>query len=97
MYIVIVGRQQLHQQQTKRLPDNLVNLTKRGRRQATHIGHRVEALLRQHVHPPCTRVHLIVSPFERALQTASCMRTAFEHRIVRTDIESRIREQEMGE
>ena len=42
------------------------------------------------------RVHLVLSPFERTLQTARAMRTAFEHRIVRTDIESRIREQEFG-
>eukprot|EP00977_Amphora_coffeiformis_P004198 scaffold875_cov185-Amphora_coffeaeformis.AAC.13 len=42
------------------------------------------------------RIHFIVSPFERTLQTASCMRPALQHRIVRTDIESRIREQEMG-
>jgi broad specificity phosphatase PhoE len=43
-----------------------------------------------------SRVHLVVSPFERSLQTAASLRPAFEHRIVRTDIESRIREQEMG-
>jgi len=42
------------------------------------------------------RVHFVLSPFERTLQTARAMRTAFEHRIVRTDIESRIREQEFG-
>ena len=42
------------------------------------------------------RVHFVLSPFERTLQTARAMRNAFEHRIVRTDIESRIREQEFG-
>ena len=42
------------------------------------------------------RVHLIVSPFERTLQTAQCLRTYIEHRICRTDVEPRIREQEFG-
>ncbi|KAL3931171.1 MAG: hypothetical protein SGBAC_011434, partial [Bacillariaceae sp.] len=42
------------------------------------------------------RVHLIISPFERTLQTAAAMRSGFEHRIVRTDVQPRIREQEFG-
>lgn len=42
------------------------------------------------------RVHLIVSPFERTKQTATIARSQFESMIVRTDIESRIREQEVG-
>jgi len=46
--------------------------------------------------PRNDRVHLVVSPFERTLQTARAMRTSLEHRVVRTDIESRIREQEFG-
>jgi broad specificity phosphatase PhoE len=42
------------------------------------------------------RVHLIVSPFERTVQTAMEMRRSFDHRIVRTDLQPRIREQEFG-
>ena len=49
-----------------------------------------------HPAPKNDRVHLVLSPFERTLQTARAMRTSLEHRIVRTDIESRIREQEFG-
>jgi len=75
------------------IPDNLLGLTERGRAQATAIGQRVETILEEN---QLDRVHLVVSPFERTLQTAAQMRPAFENRIVRTDIESRIREQEMG-
>jgi broad specificity phosphatase PhoE len=46
--------------------------------------------------PPPMRVHLIVSPFERTVQTAMAMRQWFDHRIVRTDLQPRIREQEFG-
>jgi broad specificity phosphatase PhoE len=46
--------------------------------------------------PPPMRVHLIVSPFERTVQTAMAMRQSFDHRIVRTDLQPRIREQEFG-
>lgn len=46
--------------------------------------------------PIIKRVHLVISPFERTLQTASALRSGFEHRIVRTDIQARIREQEFG-
>ena len=77
----------------KEIPDNLVSLTENGRQQALEIGKRVEAILEQE---KCARIHLVVSPFERTLQTAGQMRKAFEKRVVRTDIESRIREQEMG-
>jgi len=77
----------------KTIPDNLVSLTKKGRQQAYMIGKRVESILEKE---RCARVHLVVSPFERTLQTAASMRKAFEERIVRTDIESRIREQEVG-
>ena len=49
-----------------------------------------------HRHVRNDRIHLVLSPFERTLQTSRAMRTYLEHRIVRTDIESRIREQEFG-
>ena len=42
------------------------------------------------------RVHIHVSPYERTLQTAKASRPYFEHRVVRTSPESRIREQEFG-
>ncbi|CAB9523552.1 mutase-like protein [Seminavis robusta] len=77
----------------KTVPDNLLGLTSKGRRQARTVGKRVEALLDA---KQSQRVHLIISPFERTLQTAHHLRRYFEHRIVRTDIESRVREQEMG-
>jgi broad specificity phosphatase PhoE len=77
----------------KTIPDNLLGLTKKGKQQAANAGKRVEHILRQ---DRCQRVHLVISPFERTLQTAASLRPAFEHRIVRTDIESRIREQEVG-
>jgi len=77
----------------KTVPDNLLGLTAKGHLQAQRVGQRVEAILEKR---NCKRVHLIVSPFERTLQTASSLRPALEHRIVRTDIESRIREQEVG-
>jgi len=75
------------------IPDNLVGLTESGAQQAAQIGKRIETILDKN---NCQLVHLVVSPFERTLQTAYHLRKAIEHRIVRTDIESRIREQEMG-
>jgi broad specificity phosphatase PhoE len=94
------------------MPDNLLGLTQRGHEQAAVAGRRVEEILQhvdqeQYLYNNeeknnnnnnnnAARVHLVVSPFERSLQTAASLRPALEHRIVRTDIESRIREQEMG-
>jgi hypothetical protein len=62
----------------KKIPDNLVGLTKKGREQALAIGERVEKVLQKN---KCHRVHMVVSPFERTLQTASFVRQAFESRI----------------
>lgn len=72
------------------IPDNLLGLTVDGQEQATAVGHRIASILESR---QCRRVHLVVSPFERTLQTAVRLRPAFEQTIVRTDIESRIREQ----
>ena len=81
----------------KKIPDNLLGLTNKGREQAKAVGKRVELVLSSNDDDDDhSRIHLVVSPFERTLQTASCLRPAIEHRIVRTDIDSRIREQEMG-
>jgi broad specificity phosphatase PhoE len=82
------------------LPDNLVRLTEQGQQQAVTVGQRIHHLLEQEAkdgkEKPYRRLHLVVSPFERTLQTAAGLRQALDARIVRTDIESRIREQEMG-
>ena len=72
------------------IPDNLLGLTLEGQAQATAVGQRIAQILQAR---QCQRVHLVVSPFERTLQTAVRLREAFESSIVRTDIESRIREQ----
>lgn len=88
-----------HSQWMKR-PDNLLELSPLGVRQAVEAGRRVEEIFKHYddhkSKPNIRRVHMIVSPFERSLQTAFCMRPHFEHRVVRTDVESRIREQEFG-
>jgi broad specificity phosphatase PhoE len=85
------------------IPDNLLGLTNQGRQQAALAGQRVQQILQQQQQQQqddstrtSLRVHLVVSPFERSMQTAAALRPAFDHVIVRTDIESRIREQEMG-
>jgi broad specificity phosphatase PhoE len=81
-------------------PDHAVNLTPRGVEQALEAGERLERDVFQAYEDETggalRRVHLTVSPFERTLQTASALRIRFDHRVVRTDIEPRIREQEFG-
>ena len=80
-------------------PDNLVLLTKRGVGEAQEAGKRIEEIFKKmdgKKSSKIRRVHLVVSPFERTLQTAAAMRPWFEHRIVRTDVQPRIREQEFG-
>jgi len=70
--------------------DNLIELTDRGEEQATYLGKRLKKLLGNDL------VHLVVSPFERTLQTARCIRVALEENIVHTYVEPRVREQEFG-
>lgn len=84
-------------------PDNLVELTQHGVEQAVQAGKRIEDIFKREDRtkslgegPAIKRVHLVVSPFERTRQTAAALRPWFEHRIVRTDIQPRIREQEFG-
>jgi broad specificity phosphatase PhoE len=81
-------------------PDHTVNLTARGVDQAVEAGERLEndvfLAYENETGKVLRRVHLTVSPFERTLQTASALRIPFEHRVVRTNIEPRIREQEFG-
>ena len=85
-----------------RKPDHLVELTKRGIGQAKEAGKHIEAIFKEADEKSggrgssIRRVHLVVSPFERTRATAAAMRPWFEHRIVRTDVQPRIREQEFG-
>jgi broad specificity phosphatase PhoE len=86
------------------LPDNLVSLTEKGIQQSEEAGRHIEEIIFQQASTAADndeqeqveRVHMVVSPFERTLQTAAAMRPWFEHRIVRTDVQPRIREQEFG-
>jgi broad specificity phosphatase PhoE len=83
-------------------PDNLVELTSKGIHQSQEAGKRIEEIFkradqnRKYKDAAIKRVHLVISPFERTLQTAAALRPCFEHRIVRTDVQPRIREQEFG-
>jgi broad specificity phosphatase PhoE len=80
--------------------DNSIDLSSNGVKEAEHAGEQVEKIFKTYDHdenlPNIKRVHLIVSPFERTLQTSIFMRPPFDHRIVRTEVEPRIREQEFG-
>ncbi|GAX25537.1 hypothetical protein FisN_28Hh005 [Fistulifera solaris] len=60
------------------IPDNLLGLTEKGFEQAACVGQRIRNVFRQ-LRP--SRVHLVVSPFERTLQTAATLRASFEHLI----------------
>lgn len=77
--------------------DNLLKLSPSGKEQARAAGERIEELF-QGVDggKDFRRIHLVVSPFDRTIQTSSFIRQSIEHRIVRTEIEPRIREQEFG-
>mmetsp|Transcript_9033 Transcript_9033/g.21489 ORF Transcript_9033/g.21489 Transcript_9033/m.21489 type:complete len:507 (-) Transcript_9033:8-1528(-) len=95
-------------------PDNLVELTQKGMKQAHKAGKRVEKIfhsldVKAHEErqkrgessseghtAAVRRIHLVISPFERTRQTAAAMRPWFAHRIVRTNLEPRIREQEFA-
>jgi broad specificity phosphatase PhoE len=80
-------------------PDNQINLTTQGRAQARDAGRRIEKFFQRfetETNRMIQRVHIHVSPFERTLQTSAEARRFFEHRVVRTQPESRIREQEFG-
>ena len=72
-------------------PDNLVELTSLGSNQSTAVGHRIKQLVGDEI---CS---LVVSPFERTLQTSRNLRLALDpEQIRKTSIEPRIREQEFG-
>lgn len=69
-------------------PDNLIELTANGTQQALAVGRRVKKVVGDE------KVCLVVSPFERTLQTSRNLRLALdESQIVKTSIEPRLREQ----
>ncbi len=80
--------------------DNLIELSGMGVDEADFAGERMEKIFQMYDDdenlPSMKRIHLIVSPFERTIQTSFFMRPHIDHRIVRTDVETRIREQEFG-
>jgi hypothetical protein len=82
--------------------DNLIELSSKGVDDACVAGERIEEIFKEYDEdenlPSIKRAHLIVSPFERTLQTSFFIRQHgdLDNRIVRTEIESRIREQEFG-
>lgn len=80
--------------------DNLIELSSDGVKEACAAGEQIEKIFetfdKNKSLPNIKRVHMIVSPFERTLQTSYFMRPHFDHRIVRTEVEPRIREQEFG-
>ena len=69
-------------------PDNLIELTAKGSRQALAVGQRIKKVVGDE------KVCLVVSPFERTLQTSRNLRLALdESQIVKTSVEPRLREQ----
>ena len=80
-------------------PDNLVELTAEGIEQGRKAGGRIESIFQQYEKSHKTslsRVHICLSPYKRTLQTGMEIQKALEHRIVRKDIQPRIREQVFG-
>jgi len=72
-------------------PDNLIELTSAGTQQAIKAGKRIAKLL-----DPDESVALVISPYERTLQTSRNVRLAFDNQITRTTVEPLIREQEFA-
>jgi hypothetical protein len=69
-------------------PDNLIELTAKGSQQALAVGQRIKKVVGDE------KVCLVVSPFERTLQTSRNLRLALdESQIVKTSVEPRLREQ----
>lgn len=91
-YIILVrhGESQGNADRTVYLskPDNLIEVTDLGTKQAEEAGRRVRTLIGS------APVHMFVSPFQRTLQTARSIRKQLTNRqIIRTSVDPRIREQ----
>jgi hypothetical protein len=72
-------------------PDNLIELTAKGSQQALAVGQRIKKVVGNE------KVCLVVSPFERTLQTSRNLRLALDElQIVKTSVEPRLREQVIG-
>lgn len=71
-------------------PDNAIELTDLGTKQAIEAGKRVKHLIGD------DRVFLFASPFQRTLQTARNIALSLQDQIVQEEKDPRIREQEFG-
>ena len=86
--------EKLQYENPDRKPDNLCELTAKGRTQAQAAGEHIQRVLGD---KPC-RLSVIVSPFERTLQTLNCVqqRLAETTHIGAVHVDPRVREQEFG-
>mmetsp|Transcript_19954 Transcript_19954/g.37613 ORF Transcript_19954/g.37613 Transcript_19954/m.37613 type:complete len:456 (+) Transcript_19954:138-1505(+) len=74
----------------KRKPDNAVELTGSGSRQALEAGKRIKQVVGDE------KIQLIVSPFQRTMQTARNILVSIQSQVVNDVKDPRIREQEFG-
>ena len=82
----------LREDNPNRKPDNLCELTSLGRSQALAAGERIRELLGNR-----GVISVIVSPFERTLQTLYALQQELgDVEVRRVHIDSRVREQEFG-
>ena len=82
----------LQEDNPNRKPDNLSELTPRGREQARAAGHRLRRLL-----GGAGTISAVVSPFERTQQTLYALqRNLGDVRVRRVHVDPRVREQEFG-
>lgn len=74
----------------KQKPDNAVELTEAGSRQALEAGRRIKQVIGDET------VHVIVSPFQRTMQTSRNLLVSIQPQVVDYLKDPRIREQEFG-
>ena len=78
-------------------PDNMVELTERGREQARAAGLRIKKLLGPAADGNSPVATVVLSPFERTQQTLCCLlETLGETAVREVHVDSRVREQEFG-
>ena len=78
-------------------PDNMVELTERGREQARAAGLRIKKLLGPAADGDSPVATVVLSPFERTQQTLCCLlETLGETAVREVHVDSRVREQEFG-